>query len=275
MGQKVINSEVAARGSTSQCAADSLVPEKVSAAGVVGQVEYYATLTSTQDRAHELARSVDCGPLPLLVVAEEQTAGRGRGSNRWWTGRGSLAFSLLFDPAAWDLSREPTPRRSLAVGAAIVEVLRPLVPRHPLGLHWPNDVFADGRKLAGVLIDVLQGGRHVIGVGLNVNNTLDGAPSDVRHRATSLCELTGETFDRTNLLVALVANVQRSLRGSTEDAVGFGQRLTELCLQIGQDLTIDLGGCRTTGRCLGIDADGSLVLETVAGPQRFYSGTLV
>ena len=255
--------------------ADSLDPARLLAAGVAARVEHYETLSSTHDRAHEVARSADAAPLPLLVVAEEQTAGRGRGSNRWWTGRGSLAFSLLFDPAGWDLSREPTPRRSLAVGAAIVEVLRPLVPRHPLGLHWPNDVFADGRKLAGVLIDVLQGGRHVIGVGLNVNNTLDGAPSDVRRRATSLCELTGEMFDRTNLLVEILANVQRSLRASMEDAAGFGQRLTDLCLQIGQDLTVDLGGRRTTGRCLGIDADGALVLETAAGPQRFYSGTLV
>ena len=76
----------------------------------------------------------------MVVVAEEQTAGRGRGANRWWTGRGSLAFSLVFDPAGWSLEDELQPARSLAVGVAIVDTIAPLLPGSRVGLHWPNVV---------------------------------------------------------------------------------------------------------------------------------------
>jgi len=253
---------------------DRLDPDRLAASRTLARVETYETLHSTQDRAHEVARAGELGPLPLLIVAEEQTAGRGRGANRWWTGRGSLALSLLFDPADWRLSRQPLPERSLAVGVAIVDSVRPLLPGHAPGLHWPNDVFVSGKKLAGVLIDVLPGGQHIVGIGLNVNNTLDGAPDDVRGRATSLCELTGRTFDRTALLLELVANLETAVRASADAPAQFCSRFQELCLQLGQALTIEVGGRLTFGRCAGIAADGALMLDTANGPEKFYSGVL-
>src|SRR5262245_43251208 len=102
-------------------AVDELDLDTLARSATIARVEYFPTLGSTQDRAREAARAADCGPLPLLVVADEQTAGRGRGSNRWWTGRGSLAMSLLFDPADWSLPQLPLPERSLAVGVAVVD----------------------------------------------------------------------------------------------------------------------------------------------------------
>jgi BirA family transcriptional regulator, biotin operon repressor / biotin---[acetyl-CoA-carboxylase] ligase len=255
-------------------ASDRLDPDRLAASRGLARVETHETLPSTQDRAHEVARSGEFGPLPLLIVAEEQTAGRGRGTNRWWTGRGSLAFSLVFDPADWRLSRQPLPERSLAVGAAIVDTVRPLLEGHTVGLHWPNDVFASGKKLAGVLIDVLPGGQHIIGIGLNVNNTFDGAPDDVRERATSLCELAGRAFDRTALVLELLGSLEAAVRESAADREKFGRRFQNLCLQLGQELTIEAGGRPTVGRCAGIAADGALLLETAEGWQKFYSGVL-
>jgi BirA family biotin operon repressor/biotin-[acetyl-CoA-carboxylase] ligase len=207
-------------------------------------------------------------------VTEAQTAGRGRGQNRWWTGGGSLAFSLLFDPADWVLSNQPLPERSLAVGAAIVDTVRPIVRGRNVGLHWPNDVFVDGKKLAGILLDVLAGGRHVLGIGLNVNNSLADAPDDVRARATSLCELTGATHDRTELLVQLLRNIELAVRDSAADPQAYGRRFQELCLQVGKELTIEVGGRRTTGRCAGIAPDGALLLEDGGRYERYYSGVL-
>ncbi len=255
-------------------ATDQLDPARLDASRSVARVEYHPTIGSTHDRAHEIARAADPGPLPLLVVAEQQSAGRGRGTNRWWTGRGSLAFSLLFDPADWALSPGPVPQRSLAIGVAIVDTIQPLVAAHRAGLHWPNDVFAGGKKLAGILIDVLPRGRHVVGIGLNVNNTLDTAPDDVRARATSLCELAGRAFDRTALLVDLLANLEAAVRDSAAAPEAFGARFGQLCLQTGQALTIEAGSRRTSGRCAGIAPDGALLLETPDGFQKFYSGTL-
>src|SRR5258708_4104886 len=67
---------------------------------------------------------------PLLVVGDSQTAGRGRGANRWWTGPGSMAFSLLFDPRDWGLAGEAVPARSLAAGVAVVSAVRPALYPH-------------------------------------------------------------------------------------------------------------------------------------------------
>lgn len=239
------------------------------------QVEWHDTIGSTQDRAHEVARSASANDLPLLVVAEEQTAGRGRGANRWWTGRGSLALSFVFDPSGWDLPAHPLPERSLAVGVAIVDTLRPLVGNQPLGLHWPNDVFLTGKKVAGILIDVVPGGRHIVGIGLNVNNPLAAAPDDVRARATSLCEVVGHTLDRTAVLLSLLENLEQSVRQSSTHPEVIGKRFNELCLQHGRLLTIEVGGVRTAGTCMGIAPDGALLLETPQGWQKFYSGVLI
>ena len=255
-------------------ATDHFDRERLAESGSVANIEYYEVTPSTQDRALELARAGHLPALPLLVVAEEQTAGRGRGSNRWWTGRGNVAFSLVFDPADWALSRQPLPERSLAVGVAIVDTIRPLLGNHRVGLHWPNDVFIDGKKVAGILIDVLPGGHHVVGIGLNVNNTLEDAPPEVRTRATSLCELSGRTYDRTSLLLDLLRHLEVAVRDSARAPETFGQRFLELCLQLGQELTIEVGSQRTTGRCAGIAPDGALLLETAAGWRRFYSGVL-
>jgi len=254
---------------------DALDTVRLAASPVLAYHEHHATLGSTQDRAHELARSAPAGQLPALVVADEQTAGRGRGANRWWTGQGSLALSLAFDPAGWDLPTTPLPERSLAVGVAIVDTLAALLDDATLGLHWPNDVFVQGKKIAGILIDVLPGGRHVVGIGLNVNNPLADAPDDVRARATSLCDLVGHPLDRTDVLLSLLTNLERAVRQSAAEPHEFGARFNTLCRQHGRPLTIEIGGARTTGTCAGIAPDGALILETEAGWQRFYSGVLV
>lgn len=254
--------------------ADELDLARLAESPVVGRVEHFATLGSTQDRAHELARSGDALALPLLIVAEEQTSGRGRGVNRWWTGRGSLAMSLLFDPADWDVSRIPLPERSLAVGVAIVDTIAPLLADHQVGLHWPNDVYAAGKKVAGVLIDVLPDGRHIVGIGLNTNNSLAAAPDEVRARAASLSELAGRTFDRTAVLLTLLDRLQAAVQDSAASPQTFGHRFNELCLQIGQKLTVEAGSQRTTGICVGIAADGALLLDAPGGMHKFYSGVL-
>lgn len=251
---------------------DRIDVERLLASGAAARVEYFVSLGSTQVRATELARADS--PLPLLVVAEQQTAGRGRGRNRWWSAPGSLAFSLVFDPSAWSLAPHPLPERSLAVGVAIVETVQPHLPNRRAGLRWPNDVFVEGRKIAGVLVDVLAQGRHVVGIGLNVNNTFDGAPEEVRARAASLCELADKRFDRTALLCDLLRNLETAMRSSAASQAAFGRRFNELCLQIGRELTVEVAGRRTTGVCAGIASDGALLLETPIGAQKIYSGVL-
>ena len=135
----------------------------------------------------------------LVVLAEEQTAGRGRRGRAWTAPAGSslLMSVLLFPP-------EPTadPGWLTALAAlAVVEVVAAWSGRDAR-IKWPNDVRVDGRKIAGILVE--RGPGAVIGIGLNVNIRLDQFPDELRDSATSLRILTGARVDRSELARALI-----------------------------------------------------------------------
>jgi len=241
----------------------------------VAYAEHHDVLDSTQFRARALAEGgADRAELPALVVADAQTAGRGRADNRWWTGEGSLAFSLLLDPQQFGFARGPVPRLSLAVGVALVDAIALRLDGHPLGLHWPNDVYVGPRKLAGILVEVLPDGRHIIGVGLNSNNTSSDAPAALRDSLTTLFDLTGKPLDHTKLLLEILENIEAALRQLGEPMETLGQRFDLLCLQRGESLTVYQGSQTFTGRCAGIALDGALLLDTPDGRLQITSGTL-
>jgi BirA family transcriptional regulator, biotin operon repressor / biotin---[acetyl-CoA-carboxylase] ligase len=242
----------------------------------VRHAEHHALLDSTQTRARALADEAAAGKilLPALVVADAQTAGRGRASNRWWTGEGSLAFSLLIDPAQFGFERRMVPRLSLAAGVALVDALAPRLENLPLGLHWPNDVFVGDKKLAGILVEVLPSGYHIIGVGLNSNNTAVDAPPELRNSIATLRDLTGHAHDHIELLLAILENMEAALHQLGQPVETLGQRFDLLCLQRGETLTVFQGEQTVTGRCAGIAPDGALLLDTPAGRREIHSGTL-
>jgi len=240
----------------------------------VARVEHHATLGSTNDRAKQCVAE-GAAALPLLIVADEQTSGRGRGTNRWWTGKGSLAMSLLMDldePAAW--RSRCSALAALAAAVAVTETVAPLVPSETVGLNWPNDVFVNGWKLAGILVEVLRDGRLVVGIGLNANNSIREAPSPLQKTATSLVDLTGTQHDLTQILLALLEHLDAAFRQLIARPEQIAARANALCLQHGQTLTLELGQRRIRGRCRGIAPDGALLLDTPEGPEKFYSGVL-
>jgi BirA family transcriptional regulator, biotin operon repressor / biotin---[acetyl-CoA-carboxylase] ligase len=259
----------------------------------VASLEHLPSLASTNDRAAR--RAVEgTALLPLLILADEQTAGRGRGANRWWTGPGSLAFSLLLAPeqAGVRASRPPsatiagtqaavpaaTPGRSplvaLAAAVSVIETVAQHVPSHVFGIHWPNDVMAAGRKLAGILVEVLPDGRHIVGIGVNTNNSAADAPEDLREGIATLRDLAGRPFDQTAILVAMLQGLERHFGSLASASDAIAARADALCLQREQVLTIELAGQRITGRCLGIARDGGLLLQTPGGPRVIYSGVV-
>ncbi|MGW8256466.1 MAG: biotin--[acetyl-CoA-carboxylase] ligase [Thermoguttaceae bacterium] len=233
------------------------------------EVEQHETITSTNDRAAERAKQ-GAKNLPMLVIAESQTAGRGRGANRWWTGAGSLAFSLLLAPS--DRDTEKTSLISLAAGLSVAEAVKPLLPNQAVGIHWPNDVIVGERKLAGILVEVLPQRHVIIGIGINTNNSLADAPHELRETATTIMELTGNRCDHTALMVALLGNMQRHLVTLLRSPEELAAAANEMCLQRGKLLTIISGGQTDTGLCQGISSDGALLLKTNAGVRSFYSG---
>lgn len=248
----------------------------------VARVEHHRTLGSTNDRAKQCA-AAGAGRLPLLIVADAQTAGRGRGTSHWWTGRGSLALSLLFDPRRSGIGPSGRPLVALGTAVAVADTVAPLLAGHMVGIHWPNDVVASGRKLSGILVEILspsasfppvESGLCVVGIGLNTNNTLDEAPADLRETATTVFELTGARQDQTAVLTALLDKLAETFGQLADDPAQVARRADALCLQHGRTLVIQSGGAETAGRCAGIAEDGALLLDTPAGRQWFYSGRL-
>ena len=240
---------------------------------MVAKAEHWSTLSSTNDRAAELAARADV-QLPLVVVADQQTAGRGRGGNRWWTGGGGLAFSLLVDAATVAATANRSPLVALATGVAVAESLALLLPGQNVGLHWPNDVFVDERKLAGILVEVLPNRRHVIGIGVNTNNLATDAPQELRSRLATLRDLTGKQYDHTELLIGLLTQLNAVFAQLREDSASVLVAANDLCLQRGQMLTVQRPDRVITGRCVGISSDGALLLDTGSGREACYSGVI-
>lgn len=147
---------------------------------------HFRLLGSTNARARELAEAG--APGGTVVTAAEQTAGRGRQGRSWTAPAGkALLYSALLRPL--DERHLLLP---LTVPVAVAEAAEELAPSVECAIKWPNDVWLDGRKLAGVLIEAKpQDGWAVIGVGLNLSVARDEFPPELRDTATSLCDRSG------------------------------------------------------------------------------------
>ncbi len=219
---------------------------------------------STSDRARELI--LDSAPaLPLLVWARSQSRGRGRGTRQWWSDRGSLTFTLAIDPQAHGLSLVHEPRLALGTSLAIIEALGDLELAVPaLGIRWPNDLEAEGRKLGGILperIDVEQGHRLLVGIGINVYSDLADAPSEVRAMAVSLSELASVTLREaflSELLAAILKRFDGMLVRLAHDDPSLASEWARLDQLRERWVTVNLGTSIVAGWGGGIEADGSL-----------------
>ncbi len=141
-------------------------------------------------------------------MPKNRLRGAGRGGNQWWSAPGALTFSLLVEPDRTWLPVSRWPEISLTVGSAVCLVLQVRCPGHDVQLKWPNDVFAAGRKACGILIEIPPQAPHllVIGIGVNVNNSMANAPSGLQQKSVALCDLIGTSLDRIELLGELLRN---------------------------------------------------------------------
>ena len=248
-------------------------PQRIRAETFVDSVQYHPVLGSTNDRAR-IATASDSAKLPLFIIAEEQTAGRGQRKRDWWSGRGNLAFSLLLDAGSVPAAADETAPLALLAAVAVAQTIQPHLHPRTVGLHWPNDVYVEDRKISGILVEVLADGRPIVGVGLNVNSRLADAPEALRTTATTILELTGRTLNRTDLVIDLLKRLDSTLRLAVSHRQQITDCIDDLCLQRGRQLSVETGGTTVTGLCKGIAADGALLLQTASGQQRIRSGTL-
>jgi BirA family biotin operon repressor/biotin-[acetyl-CoA-carboxylase] ligase len=245
----------------------------------VRDVEIYEELGSTNDRAAELSRSPETS-LPALVATRRQTAGRGRGTNRWWAADGALTFSLLLDTSMHGVSTRDWPRLSLATAVAICDALTGELEAAGTGLaiKWPNDVMLDGAKVSGILVEspacAASRERLVVGIGINVNNSWRGAPRETGGRGIALCDVTQRQHDLNVVLIATLNAMQFRLQQLAQNDPKLPRAWQKRCWLTEQDVEVDSGGDWMQGVCTGIDHDGALLVQNLFGAKRFYSGSV-
>lgn len=233
--------------------------------------EHLAEVGSTMERARELAATAETR-LPALVVADRQPLGRGQRGARWWQADGSLAMSLVVEASG--AGGPPPTVWSLACGVALAESLAVLVPEVDPLVRWPNDVEVAGRKIAGILVEALPGGRAVFGVGVNTTGSSAEAPVEIAARLVTVPDLVGTSLPRGRLLADFLPRLFALLDVTAADPAALVPRHRARCCLDGQVVTVHRGGERLTGICRGIAADGALLLDTTDGREVVRSGSL-
>ncbi len=236
----------------------------------LGRPLMYMPITgSTNDNALLAARSG--APHGSLFVADEQTAGRGRRGNTWLAAPGeSLLFSVLLRPK---LELEQVSALTLAVGLALRDAVAPLLVEL-VQIKWPNDLYVNKKKLAGILVESqMQGDRLqavVVGIGLNVA-TRD-FPDEIAARATSLAVLGATELDREPLLQTVLGALAERLDAYQLSGVaGILNELNAADALRGERVRVD--GQSGIGR--GLDEQGRLLLEDEQGrTHAILSGTV-
>lgn len=240
-------------------------------------VEYHETLDSTNQLAAELLS--DLLPLsPSLVLTSCQTAGRGRGANTWWATPGALTFSLVLAAEGLSLSTERLPFVSLAAGLAVRNALAALVPEKVVSVKWPNDVLISEQKVCGILTQQHSAQSEsglIIGIGVNVNNSLNASPDTVRQKATSVFDLSGTHHDLTDVLVGILTQLTNALTKLRDDDKAIVAELNAHSILNGRTITVQTGETTISGICDRVDDDGCLLVRVGNRTHQLNAGTVL
>jgi len=238
-------------------------------------IHHYYRIGSTSTAAMEAAGSG--APEGTVFLAEQQTAGRGRGANQWISAQseGIHCSVLLRPPMPPSEALVLSLAAGLAVQAAVQEVDSRIVP----DLKWPNDLLLQGKKFSGILTEMTAEPtriRHVVvGIGINVNQT--DFPDSLKATATSLRLVTGTEWSRVDLCAALLKSLDREYRNLLENPDAHQDILRRF-----QERSSTVRGCRVQieenggfeGVTEGLDPRGFLQVRTDAGLQTVLSGTV-
>jgi len=230
----------------------------------LGRVYFrHAMLPSTNDEATRLAE--DGAPHGTVVLAEEQSAGRGRLGRGWHSPAGEcLHFSAVLRPA---LEPSAAPPLTLAAAVGVAEGVRGFVGRPPT-LKWPNDLLYDGKKFCGILTEMsAEPGRirHVIvGVGINVN--LERLPPQLHESATSLRLARGEAMRRSLVLASVLGGLERWIeRLQTEGIAPVAEAWQGYADWLGRPVSVARPDGELRGEALGLDERGLLRVRRADG----------
>jgi BirA family biotin operon repressor/biotin-[acetyl-CoA-carboxylase] ligase len=258
---------------------DRIIPAELSArlrpGGPWTDVVCLDATDSTNTRA--MAMAEDGAPDGTVVVADQQTGGRGRLGRRWVSPPGrNIYVSLLLRPG---VPNPEAPRLSLAAGIALAEATE--AAGVPCSLKWPNDLYLGGLKAAGILGEMASGAgnvRHVVvGVGVNVNLREDEIPVELRGKATSLRIHAGRTFPRVELLARFLdAFAQRYREFLTGGFPAVHPGWARRDFLRGRRVLIRFPGGEAWGTARGVDEEGALLFRRDGSDavERVHSGEI-
>jgi BirA family transcriptional regulator, biotin operon repressor / biotin---[acetyl-CoA-carboxylase] ligase len=260
---------------------DLLLPEMLAMSlkgtifGGARQIHHYYRIASTNSEA--MRSAAEGAPEGSVFLAEEQLAGRGRGSHTWHSARSAGIYcSVILRPA---MPPSDALIFSLAAGLAVRAAVKGVAPQLLPDLKWPNDLLLGGKKFCGILTEMNAEAtrvRHlVVGIGINVNQVK--FPVELREIATSLRIETGTEWSRVELSSALLKSLDREYRSLVEDPGARGailRRFGESSSSArGATVSIEENGS-LKGVTEGLDDRGFLQVRTAQGLQTVVSGTV-
>ncbi len=259
---------------------DLLLPEILNALirGTIfeSQVHHFYKIGSTNTTA--MAAATEGAPEGSVFLAEEQTAGRGRGAHGWESARSAGIYcSTVLRP---ELPPSEALLLSLAAGLAVRSAIEQVNPGVNIDLKWPNDVLINDKKVCGILTEMTAEAtrvRHVVvGIGVNVNQR--AFPKELEGEAISLRMATGSEWSRVALTAALLKSLDREYRQFTERADARESILRRFAEQSswvrGRHVRVEDNGAAIEGVTEGLDERGFLLVRNAAGVQTILSGTV-
>ena len=228
----------------------------------LGCVHFKPEMESTNTEALELGK-IAPDEWPVLVLTENQTAGRGRDDNRWESGQGSLTFTLA-------LNRKSEPQilptlLSIAAGLSIHDALLELSGDLPVRLKWPNDVYVGDKKIAGVLIESNKK-TNAVGIGINVSN------QNVLNSATTLTSEAKGDIELQTVLITVVKNFFRVLKTAQTSPVDLVQSCQSKMLHFQKMISIFTDNQTVTGINTGLGESGELLVQSETSELKIVSG---
>jgi BirA family biotin operon repressor/biotin-[acetyl-CoA-carboxylase] ligase len=229
-------------------------------------IEHLDVVASTNDRLKVQARTG--APEWSVIVADRQTAGRGRAGHQWISSEGNLFLSVLLRPV---MPATHVPLLPLAAGLATAEAAGEMGVE--ARLKWPNDVVARGRKLAGILVEGISSAAGleaaVVGIGLNVGLDPHSLADDLRERVTSLAVETGRSIDVTSAAAAVLARLTvwydaLAREGPPHVLAAWRERSVSWW---GRRVEARSGGSVLRGTVRGLDERGALLLDLEDGSR--------
>lgn len=238
-------------------------------------IHYEESVQSTQRIAHVLAG--DGASEGTLVIADEQTAGRGRLMREWHSSKGTgVWMSLILKPL---LPPQKAPQFTLITAVAVVQAIEEVTDLHPQ-IKWPNDILIDGKKVTGILTELQAESDKInsiiIGIGMNVNHTKEHFPDELQKIATSLAIEQGEPLSRSEIVQKVLERIEALYSIYMKEGFTPVKLLWEsYAISIGKKIRARTINGTIEGRALGITDEGVLKIEDSAGTvHQIYSADI-